>query len=48
VDSSENSAIGMSDGGLDINGKLIVIGAFEEPLEVPPNFLLLERRSIVG
>ena len=28
-------------GGLSVNGKLIVIGASEEPLEVPPNPLLL-------
>jgi D-arabinose 1-dehydrogenase-like Zn-dependent alcohol dehydrogenase len=35
-------------GGLAVNGKLIVIGASNEPLEVPPDFLLSGRRSIVG
>lgn len=35
-------------GGLALNGKMIVIGASEELLDVPPNFLLSGRRSIVG
>jgi len=35
-------------GGLAVNGKMIVIGASEELLDVPPNFLLSGRRSIVG
>ena len=35
-------------GGLDVNGKLIVIGASDEPIEVPPNLLLMGRRSLVG
>jgi D-arabinose 1-dehydrogenase-like Zn-dependent alcohol dehydrogenase len=35
-------------GGLAVNGRMIVIGASEELLEVPPNFLLSGRRSIVG
>ena len=35
-------------GGLAVNGKLIVIGASNELLEVPPNFMLSGRRSIVG
>src|ERR671918_1532525 len=35
-------------GGLAVNGKLIVIGASNELLQVPPNFLLSGRRSIVG
>ena len=35
-------------GGLAINGKLIMIGASEEPLEVSPNFFLSGRRSVVG
>jgi D-arabinose 1-dehydrogenase-like Zn-dependent alcohol dehydrogenase len=34
--------------GLAINGKLIIIGASEEPLEVSPIFFLSGRRSIVG
>jgi len=35
-------------GGLAVNGKLIVIGASDEPVEVPPNLLLMGRRSLVG
>jgi D-arabinose 1-dehydrogenase-like Zn-dependent alcohol dehydrogenase len=35
-------------GGLGVNGKLIIIGASDEPLEVLPNFFLSGRRSIVG
>jgi D-arabinose 1-dehydrogenase-like Zn-dependent alcohol dehydrogenase len=35
-------------GGLSVNGKLMVIGASDEPVEAPPNLLLSGRRSIVG
>jgi D-arabinose 1-dehydrogenase-like Zn-dependent alcohol dehydrogenase len=35
-------------GGLSINGKLIVIGASDEPIEVPPMLLIQGRRSLVG
>lgn len=35
-------------GGLGIDGKLIVLGAAGEPIEVPPILLILARRSIVG
>jgi D-arabinose 1-dehydrogenase-like Zn-dependent alcohol dehydrogenase len=35
-------------GGVGVNGKLIVIGASDEPLEVPPNLFISGRRSIVG
>jgi D-arabinose 1-dehydrogenase-like Zn-dependent alcohol dehydrogenase len=35
-------------GGLDVNGKLIVIGASDEPLQVPINPLLFGRQSIMG
>jgi D-arabinose 1-dehydrogenase-like Zn-dependent alcohol dehydrogenase len=35
-------------GGLAVNGKLIMIGASDEPLEVSPNFFLSGRRSVVG
>jgi D-arabinose 1-dehydrogenase-like Zn-dependent alcohol dehydrogenase len=34
--------------GLAINGKLIVIGASEEPIEIHPLLLLSGRRSVVG
>jgi D-arabinose 1-dehydrogenase-like Zn-dependent alcohol dehydrogenase len=35
-------------GGLSINGKLIVIGAADESIEVPPLLLISGRRSIMG
>ena len=35
-------------GGLAVNGKLIVIGASDEPLEVNGNLMLMGRRSIMG
>jgi D-arabinose 1-dehydrogenase-like Zn-dependent alcohol dehydrogenase len=35
-------------GGLAVNGKLIVIGASDEPIVVPPILLLSKRLSIVG
>jgi D-arabinose 1-dehydrogenase-like Zn-dependent alcohol dehydrogenase len=35
-------------GGLGVNGKLIVIGASDEPLQVPINPLLFGRQSIMG
>jgi D-arabinose 1-dehydrogenase-like Zn-dependent alcohol dehydrogenase len=35
-------------GGLAVNRRLIVIGASDEPIELPPNWLLSGRRSIVG
>jgi D-arabinose 1-dehydrogenase-like Zn-dependent alcohol dehydrogenase len=35
-------------GGLAVNGKLIVIGASDEMIEVPPNLMILGRRSIMG
>jgi D-arabinose 1-dehydrogenase-like Zn-dependent alcohol dehydrogenase len=35
-------------GGLAVNGKLVILGAAAEPLQVPGIALLLGRRSIVG
>jgi D-arabinose 1-dehydrogenase-like Zn-dependent alcohol dehydrogenase len=35
-------------GGLAINGKLIIIGASDEPLELSPNFFFFGHRSVVG
>jgi D-arabinose 1-dehydrogenase-like Zn-dependent alcohol dehydrogenase len=35
-------------GGLAVNGKLIIIGASDELLEVSPNFFLFGHRSVVG
>ncbi len=41
-------AMGEVLGGLAVNGKLIMIGASDEPLEVSPIFFLSGRRSVVG
>jgi D-arabinose 1-dehydrogenase-like Zn-dependent alcohol dehydrogenase len=41
-------AMGEVLGGLAINGKLIMIGVSDEPLEVSPFFFLSGRRSVVG
>jgi D-arabinose 1-dehydrogenase-like Zn-dependent alcohol dehydrogenase len=35
-------------GGLEVNGKLVVIGASDEPIQVPPNLMILGRRSLIG
>ena len=35
-------------GGLGVNGKLIILGAAAEPLEVPGIPIMLGRRSIMG
>jgi D-arabinose 1-dehydrogenase-like Zn-dependent alcohol dehydrogenase len=35
-------------GGLAVNGKLIIIGASDEPIEVYPNFFFFGHRSVVG
>jgi D-arabinose 1-dehydrogenase-like Zn-dependent alcohol dehydrogenase len=35
-------------GGLAVDGKPIMIGASDEPLEVSPNFFLSGRRSVVS
>jgi D-arabinose 1-dehydrogenase-like Zn-dependent alcohol dehydrogenase len=35
-------------GGLAVNGKLIMIGVSEEPVEVPPALYVIGRRSLVG
>jgi D-arabinose 1-dehydrogenase-like Zn-dependent alcohol dehydrogenase len=35
-------------GGLAVNGKLVIIGASDEPIEVPPLLFIQGRRSLVG
>jgi D-arabinose 1-dehydrogenase-like Zn-dependent alcohol dehydrogenase len=35
-------------GGLGVNGKLVIVGAAGEPLEVPPLLLIMRRLSITG
>ena len=35
-------------GGLAVNGKLIIIGAADEPLEVDAGLFIVGRRSIIG
>jgi D-arabinose 1-dehydrogenase-like Zn-dependent alcohol dehydrogenase len=41
-------AMGEVLGGLAVDGKLIMIGVSDEPLEVPPTLFILGRRSVVG
>ena len=45
---TNGDAMNASLGGLGVNGKLIILGAAAEPLQVPGIPLLLGRRSIVG
>ena len=35
-------------GGLAVNGKLVIIGASQEPIQVPSTLMILGRRSLVG
>jgi D-arabinose 1-dehydrogenase-like Zn-dependent alcohol dehydrogenase len=35
-------------GGLTVNGKFVMIGVSDEPVEVPPVLFILGRRSLVG
>ena len=35
-------------GGLAVNGKIVIIGASDEPIEVPPPLFILGRRSLIG
>jgi D-arabinose 1-dehydrogenase-like Zn-dependent alcohol dehydrogenase len=35
-------------GGLSVNGKLVIIGASEEPIQVPSSLMILGRRSMIG
>ena len=35
-------------GGLAANGKLVIIGASDEPVEVPTTVMILGRRSLIG
>jgi D-arabinose 1-dehydrogenase-like Zn-dependent alcohol dehydrogenase len=35
-------------GDLAVNGKIVIIGVSDEPLEVPPTLLILGRRSLIG
>lgn len=35
-------------GGLAVNGKLVVIGASDEPIQVPTSLRILGRRSLIG
>jgi D-arabinose 1-dehydrogenase-like Zn-dependent alcohol dehydrogenase len=35
-------------GGLAINGKLMIVGASDEMIQVPPNLFISGRRSIIG
>jgi D-arabinose 1-dehydrogenase-like Zn-dependent alcohol dehydrogenase len=35
-------------GGLAVNGKLVIIGGSDEPIQVPPFLMILGRRSLIG
>jgi D-arabinose 1-dehydrogenase-like Zn-dependent alcohol dehydrogenase len=35
-------------GGLAVNGKLVIIGVSDKPIEVPTSLMILGRRSLVG
>ena len=35
-------------GGLAVNGKLVVIGASDEPIQIPTTLMILGRRSLIG
>jgi D-arabinose 1-dehydrogenase-like Zn-dependent alcohol dehydrogenase len=35
-------------GGLAVNGKLVVVGASDEPVQVPPFLMISGRRSVIG
>ena len=35
-------------GGLAVNGKLVIIGVSDEPIQVPLTPLILGRRSLIG
>jgi len=45
---TDSKAISAILGGLDVGGKLILVGAGSEPLEVPPTLVVAGRRSIEG
>jgi D-arabinose 1-dehydrogenase-like Zn-dependent alcohol dehydrogenase len=34
-------------GGLAVNGKLVIIGASDEPIQVPTSLMILGRRSLI-
>jgi D-arabinose 1-dehydrogenase-like Zn-dependent alcohol dehydrogenase len=35
-------------GGLSVNGKLVIIGASDEPIQAAPSLLILGRKSLIG
>jgi D-arabinose 1-dehydrogenase-like Zn-dependent alcohol dehydrogenase len=45
---TNGKAMSAAMGGLGVNGKLIVLGAADEPLEVPALLLITGRRSVLG
>ena len=45
---TNGNAMNAALGGLGVNGKLIILGAAAEPLELPPMALIMGRRSIMG
>ncbi len=45
---ANSKAMGAVVGGLDVGGKLVILGAVMEPLDVPPIALITRRLSIAG
>jgi D-arabinose 1-dehydrogenase-like Zn-dependent alcohol dehydrogenase len=45
---TNGKAMSAAMGGLGVNGKLIIVGAADEPLEVPALLLITGRRSVTG
>jgi D-arabinose 1-dehydrogenase-like Zn-dependent alcohol dehydrogenase len=45
---TDSKSMGAAIGGLGVDGKLLVVGAGMEPIEVPPLALISPRRSIQG
>jgi D-arabinose 1-dehydrogenase-like Zn-dependent alcohol dehydrogenase len=45
---TNGKAMSAAMGGLGVNGRLIVLGAADEPLEVPALLLITGRRSVLG
>ena len=35
-------------GGLAVNGKFVIVGVSDEPIEIPPTLMILGRRSLIG
>jgi D-arabinose 1-dehydrogenase-like Zn-dependent alcohol dehydrogenase len=45
---TDGKTMGEAIGGLGVDGKLLVIGAAPDPIQVPPTSLIMPRRSLLG